>query len=109
MFEFPNFNIGQPAVGSILLSEPFLSDNYFTRAVILIVEHDKNGTVGFILNKISEIKVQDAIEDFPEFESEIFFGGPVNRDNLFFIHSLGDKINNSKKIMPGLNLIQSVI
>lgn len=102
MFDLPNFNKTKPEKGTILLSEPFLSDNYFTRAVILIVEHDENGTIGFILNKVSEINVQDAIENFPDFDAEIYFGGPVNRDNLFFIHSLGDRIKNSKEILPGI-------
>jgi putative transcriptional regulator len=115
MFDFPNFNISELGVGKILLSEPFLSDNYFTRSVILIVEHDENGTVGFILNKISEVKVQEAIEDFPDLDAELYFGGPVNRDNLYFIHLFGDRIKNSKEILPGLfwggefNMLKDII
>ena len=38
--------------GSILISDPFSDDVYFGRSVVLICEHNNEGTFGFILNKI---------------------------------------------------------
>ena len=55
-----------PEVGRILISEPFLLDSYFKRAVILLGEHSEEGTVGFILNKPTDLLLNDALEDFPD-------------------------------------------
>jgi putative transcriptional regulator len=91
-----------PKKGKILISEPFLSDNYFKRSVVLITEHSKEGTVGFILNKPVELSVADILEDFPSFEADISIGGPVGTNTVHYIHTLGDLIPNSAKIMKGI-------
>lgn len=80
-----------PAQGSILISEPFLQDAYFQRAVVLLVEHTDNGSMGFVLNKKTDLTVNSFftdLEDFPEMP--IYLGGPVSSNRLFFLHSLGD-------------------
>lgn len=91
-----------PRTGRILLSEPFLGDGYFRRAVVLLVEHNDKGSVGFILNKPLEISVEEALPGFPPFDFNAMFGGPVQRDQLYFIHTLGDKIKDSIPIADGL-------
>lgn len=92
----------KPAAGRLLIAEPFLHDDYFRRAVVLIAEHNEKGTVGFILNKPLEITVQQAIPEFPEYDKLSFFGGPVQRDQLYFIHTAGEKIEDSFPIGNGL-------
>ena len=42
--------------GRILISEPFLSDPNFTRTVILLTEHNEEGSLGFVLNQTLEVK-----------------------------------------------------
>ncbi len=91
-----------PEVGRILISEPFLLDSYFKRAVILLGEHSEEGTVGFILNKPTDLQLNDALEDFPPFDSPLYFGGPVQTDTIHFLHTLGQKLEGSKEIMPGI-------
>lgn len=82
-----------PAQGSILISEPFLQDAYFQRSVVLLIEHTREGSMGFVLNKKTDLVVNTF---FPELEGlpdiPIYLGGPVSADHLFFIHSLGDLI-----------------
>lgn len=92
----------KPTPGSLLISEPFLLDSYFKRAVVLIGEHDEHGTVGFILNKPTEVKLNDAVEDFPSFDVPLYFGGPVDTDSLFYIHTLGEKLKGSREITKGI-------
>ena len=91
-----------PGVGKILVSEPFLLDSYFKRAVILLGEHSEDGTVGFILNKPTDLNLNDALEDFPPFEVPLYFGGPVQTDTIHFLHTIGEKLEGSKKILPGI-------
>ena len=44
-----------PQRGDLLISEPYLPDPNFERTVILLCEHDENGSIGFVLNKILEV------------------------------------------------------
>ena len=37
--------------GKLLISSPEISDGVFDKSIVLICEHDANGTMGFILNK----------------------------------------------------------
>ncbi len=90
------------ATGSLLISEPFQNDNYFKRAVVLLSEHDNHGTLGFILNKPTDLKVNDAVDDFPTFDAPLYFGGPVDTDTLFYIHTVGKILTGSREIVPGI-------
>ena len=77
-----------PAQGSILISEPFLQDAYFQRSVVLLVEHTQEGSMGFVLNKKTELSVNTFFADLQGFpEMPIYLGGPVSANRLFFIHS----------------------
>ena len=62
--------------GRLLLSEPFLDDNYFKRAVVVLAELNEKGSVGFILNKPADMNVHEVIPDFPKSDHRIYFGGP---------------------------------
>jgi putative transcriptional regulator len=88
----------RPTQGKLLLSEPFLPDSFFRRSVVLLSEHTQKGSVGFILNKPTEIKITDAIEDFPDFDAPLFFGGPVETETLHFIHRLGTTLQGGLQI-----------
>ena len=89
----------EPQKGGILISEPFLQDNYFKRAIVLITEHDEiEGTVGFVLNKPVDIAIDEIVENFPKTDASLSLGGPVNTNTLHYIHTLGDIIPNSNKV-----------
>jgi putative transcriptional regulator len=92
----------EPSTGRILVSEPFLFDSYFKRSVILLGEHTSEGTVGFILNKPTDLTLNDALEDFPPFDVPLYFGGPVQTDTIHFLHTLGERLDGSKEILPGI-------
>jgi putative transcriptional regulator len=94
--------LSKPVQGSLLVSEPFLLDSYFKRAVVLLSEHDEQGTLGFILNKPTDVKLNEAVDDFPEFDVPLFFGGPVETDTLFYIHTVGELITGAKEIVQGI-------
>lgn len=91
-----------PKKGRLLIAEPFMDDPYFKRSVVLLTEHSKEGSFGFMLNKPLEIKINDALEDFPPFDAPIFMGGPVQSDSLFYIHTQGEFIEGSMKICDNL-------
>lgn len=82
-----------PEKGKILIAEPFLQNAYFQRSVVLLVEHNAGGSMGFVLNKQTDLFVNNF---FPELERlpsiPIYLGGPVHSTHLFFIHSLGENL-----------------
>lgn len=92
-----------PTKGCILLAEPFLKDEYFIRSVVLLVEYSSNeGAFGFLLNRALDLKIKDAVDGFPVLNTNIFLGGPVQRDHLFYLHTKGNLIKDSKKIIDNL-------
>ena len=92
----------QPARGKILISEPLMGDFYFKRSVVLLAEHNEEGSFGLIMNKPLNAKFNEIVRDFPDFETNLFLGGPVQSNNLFFIHTLGNTIDDSHEIIKGL-------
>jgi putative transcriptional regulator len=88
--------------GRVLISEPFLNDTYFKRSVVLLTEHSDEGSVGFVLNKPVDLSVTEVINDFPDIDTEVSIGGPVNTNTIHYIHTLGDTIPNSVKVLDNL-------
>ena len=92
----------KPAKGMLLVAEPsILGDASFNRSVVLLAEHSETGSVGFILNKVLDFTLKDLI---PELKKgfKIYNGGPVEQDNLYFIHKIPDLIPESIEISNGI-------
>ena len=91
-----------PKKGHLLIAEPStLGDVSFNRSVILLAEHNNEGSIGFILNKPLNYTINDLL---PEIEAsfKIYNGGPVEQDNLYFIHNIPEIIPNSIEISNGI-------
>lgn len=91
----------KPKQGIILISEPSLKDFYFRQSVVLLAEHNEEGTFGVIVNKPIEVRLDEVITGFSGYEYQVYLGGPVKTDSIFFIHKL-PQIENSLRIMEGL-------
>lgn len=91
-----------PKEGKILLSVPFIEDTFFHKAVIFLVSHNSEATVGYILNKPLPMKLHELVDDIPPSNFAVHIGGPVEHSTLHMIHSLGESIPDSKKV--GTNL-----
>jgi putative transcriptional regulator len=87
--------------GIMLVSAPQLKD-FFKRSVIFITEHNENGSVGFVLNKPTKFSIKDIVEEFPEFPSKVFIGGPVQADLVNIIHKAGDILTGGIEICDGI-------
>jgi putative transcriptional regulator len=91
--------------GALLYADPMLHDAYFGRSVILITSHDEQGTVGFIVNKKLDVTLNDILPEPLPIDFEVFYGGPVSNDTLYFVHSMGNQVPESvpvgKKIYWG--------
>lgn len=92
----------EPQAGRILISEPFLNDPNFKRSVVLLADHQLNGSFGFIVNQPSEFLLKELVEDFSDSDFKVFTGGPVEVDTLHFIHRCHDKLNSGEEIAKGI-------
>ncbi len=91
-----------PAKGKILISEPLMNDYYFGRSVVLLAEHNEEGSFGLVMNKPLHSTFNEVVQGFPPFDAPVFMGGPVQTDSLFFVHTLGDDIPESNEVIRGL-------
>ncbi len=88
--------------GHLLIAEPSITgDISFNRSVILLAEHTNSGSIGFILNKPLDFSLKDLL---PELNKDfiLYNGGPVEQDNLYFIHKVPKLIPNSVEISEGI-------
>lgn len=92
----------QPAVGRILISEPFMLDPNFKRSVIYLTQYDENGATGFVLNHRNEGVFGDFIPEVPYSEQPVFTGGPVANDTLHFLHTKPELIAEGMEVVDGL-------
>lgn len=100
--EFFNYkNKIAPEKGKILVSEPYLPDPNFERTIILLCEHNEDGSFGFIMNKPSLAKLGDVMQDLSGFDAPVFIGGPVQQDTLHYIHRL-EGIDDAIEVMDGI-------
>ena len=88
--------------GKLLIAEPALTgDVSFNRSVVLLAEHNDEGAVGFILNKPLEYDISDLVSEI-KVPLKVFNGGPVEQDNLYFIHKVPHLIEESIEISDGI-------
>ena len=103
LFDFGRLSRLKPQKGRLLVSEPFMEDEHFGRAVVLLGEHNEEGSFGFVLNHyVEQINLGDIMNDFPTFETRIANGGPVKTNNLYYIHTLGDQLPGSIPLVDGI-------
>lgn len=103
LFDFRKLNRLKPQKGRLLISEPFMEDEHFGRAVVLLGEHNEEGSFGFVLNHyVEQINLGDIMNDFPVFETRIANGGPVKTNNLYYIHTLGEQLPGSIPLVDGV-------
>ncbi|MEO0471214.1 MAG: YqgE/AlgH family protein [Bacteroidota bacterium] len=91
-----------PQSGRFLISEPFMFDQNFQRTVVLMVEHNQQGSLGFVLNRQLTVSIDEVVEDLPHMGAPVFIGGPVEQSTLHFVHRIGSQITHSKEIAEGV-------
>ena len=82
-------------IGTLLIAKPFMEDKRFEKTVILIVQNNNDGIVGFVLNKKLKKPINKTLNYNFQFNTEIKYGGPVENTNLFFIHKKPNLIKES--------------
>ncbi len=91
--------------GQLLVATPRLPDENFYRSVVLVIEHNENGALGVVLNRLADRSVEDLWREVSDVECRghrpLNLGGPVSGP-LMAIHT--DSESAELEIIPGLYL-----
>lgn len=93
-----------------IISVPHLNDPLFEKAVIYLCQHDSQGAIGLIINKVidyNNISLKDSTSDdkFNKyFKGNYFYiGGPVLTNRILFLHN-SHEISNSIHISAEVSI-----
>ena len=95
------------AKGLLLVASPSLNDPNFRQAVVLIVEHGPDGTVGLILNRSTNVLLSKALPDIAalkETNHRLFAGGPVEPSRFLLLFRLKEPPADARPVFGGVYL-----
>ncbi len=84
--------------GQLLIAHPLLNDGFFKRSVVYLTSHGDEGSVGFSLNFKTQFMLRDVRPQIKNGNFPIYEGGPVAKNQLFFLHTLGHNLSDSYPI-----------
>lgn len=87
--------------GFFLIANPVLPDPNFSRTVVLLCNHDEQGSFGLVINRSAEVRVADAFSNYKRlqtFQNKIYIGGPVSQTQVFYLCK-------SEEPLPGMEVI----
>ncbi len=98
--------------GNIIKSTAALNNSVFEDVTIFITEHNARGSIGFVIDKVFE-RPLNALQEFSHIRPfNLYDGGPVDKQHVFFIHRRPDIIkggvNICDTIFSGGNFEQAV-
>ncbi|MFQ5515259.1 MAG: YqgE/AlgH family protein [Myxococcota bacterium] len=75
----------------LLLAMPQLQDENFTRSVVLMIEHTRNGSFGLVVNRptlipVAEVLINLGVEWGGDPEATVWTGGPVMPGTGWLLH-----------------------
>lgn len=108
----PGFNLAD----HFLIAMPSMQDPVFGGAVVYVCEHNDNGVLGVIINKPTDMTLQVLFERIdvpvvtvlPAVAEPVMFGGPVQDDRGFVLHSPGTPYSSSLKVNDEIAFTTSI-
>jgi len=106
--EFPeDFKNKQYGKGSLLIANPVLPDPNFSRTVILLCNHNDQGSFGLVINRSTQLKAPDlfsSIDILKSYNAKIYIGGPVSQSMVFYLYRSAKDVIDLDKICSGVYL-----
>jgi len=93
--------------GVLLVASPSLEDPNFRQAVVLVVEHGPEGTVGLILNRSTNVLLSKALPDIAALKGtnhRLFTGGPVEPTRFLLLFRLKEPPADARSVFNGVYL-----
>jgi putative transcriptional regulator len=77
--------------GRLLVATPALTDPNFDRSVVLLLDHDEEGSLGVVINRPTPVDVEDVLPDWAKLATApavVFQGGPVAMDSALCLAAI---------------------
>ena len=97
-------NDHEPGIGMLLIAAPKMRDPRFQQTVVLLAEHSREGTLGMILNRKTDLSVGTALPELEQLARAghvMFFGGPVQPERVMYVYT-DNETGADDKIMDGI-------
>jgi putative transcriptional regulator len=78
--------------GTVIRSTILLDETNFEQTVIVISEHNENGSIGYVFNQLFPRKFNELTEFSSSIPVPLYSGGPVQTDQLYFMHCRPDLV-----------------
>lgn len=92
----------EPSGGILLIADPFLKDPNFLRTVVLLCEHNADGSFGFVINRMYENTLDELVPELEGYKLPVYYGGPVQLNTIHLLHQVPDKVPGGQEILKGL-------
>ncbi len=110
--EFPeDLKNKQYGKGSLLIANPVLPDPNFSRTVILLCNHNEQGSFGLVINRSAELKAPDlfsSIDILKSYNEKIYIGGPVSQSMVFYLFRSSQDVGDLDEVCSGVYLGSSL-
>jgi putative transcriptional regulator len=89
--------------GKLLVADPFLHDPHFARSVVFLAAHDADGSFGLVLNRPTEVRLDDVLPEFSGLNLVLYSGGPVEPDTLHYLHATRGMVEGAQAVTDSLS------
>jgi putative transcriptional regulator len=100
-----------------LIAMPSMQDPVFGGTVVYVCEHNENGVLGVVINKPTDmtmqvlferidLKLEDGLQS--HVDEPIMFGGPVQDDRGFVLHTPGNRYSSSLTVTKDVAFTTSI-
>jgi putative transcriptional regulator len=93
----------EPAPGMFLIATRDLTGSGFSESVILIIQHDENGTMGVVINKPSDFDLTTIVPEVTDnVDSLLYLGGPVATNGIMLLINSADALSDAVHVFGSI-------
>jgi putative transcriptional regulator len=99
-----------PAPGKFLVAAQGLGDPNFRQAVVLLIDHDEDGSWGLVINRPTPLRLRDLLPEEKMFrgrEDTLLAGGPVAPTQLLALFRSARPLRDSRPVFDDVHLTWS--
>ena len=96
--------------GKFLVASRQLIDPNFARTVVLLIDYDRSGAMGLIINRPTEMSLSAAFPDMEELQDStdtLFLGGPVGKSQILFLILSSNRPEDSRPVFDDIYISSS--